>query len=104
MAGHRIAVARFAKSEARSTNSETNPNDQRRNGRNELSISGIANLFRASCFGFRVSLQSPPMTSVRLEHICKVFSGDTLALRDINLEVRAGELFFLLGPSGCGKS
>ncbi len=43
------------------------------------------------------------MTSVRLEHIAKQF-GQTVALDDINLDVAAGELFFLLGPSGCGKS
>jgi iron(III) transport system ATP-binding protein len=44
------------------------------------------------------------MTSVRLEHISKRFGADTVALADIDLEIRAGELFFLLGPSGCGKS
>jgi iron(III) transport system ATP-binding protein len=44
------------------------------------------------------------MTAVRLEHISKVFGNETLALRDVNLEIGAGELFFLLGPSGCGKS
>jgi iron(III) transport system ATP-binding protein len=43
------------------------------------------------------------MTSVRLEQISKAF-GQTVALRDINLSIVAGELFFLLGPSGCGKS
>src|SRR4051812_19334399 len=43
------------------------------------------------------------MTTVRLENIAKTF-GSTVALADINLEIRAGELFFLLGPSGCGKS
>ncbi len=51
----------------------------------------------------RPALQSNPMTRVRLEHITKRF-GDTAALSDINLEIAAGELFFLLGPSGCGKS
>jgi iron(III) transport system ATP-binding protein len=44
------------------------------------------------------------MTSVRLEHISKRFGADTVALADIDLDIRAGELFFLLGPSGCGKS
>src|SRR4051812_13138476 len=43
------------------------------------------------------------MTSVRLDHIQKKF-GETVVLHDIDLEIRAGELFFLLGPSGCGKS
>jgi iron(III) transport system ATP-binding protein len=43
------------------------------------------------------------MTSVRLDHIEKRF-GETVVLHDIELEIRAGELFCLLGPSGCGKS
>jgi iron(III) transport system ATP-binding protein len=43
------------------------------------------------------------MTCVRLENINRRF-GDAVALRDINLQISAGELFFLLGPSGCGKS
>lgn len=43
------------------------------------------------------------MTAVRLEHITKTF-GQAPALSDINLQIGAGELFFLLGPSGCGKS
>src|SRR5438552_15974639 len=43
------------------------------------------------------------MTTVRLENISKTF-GQTVALAGINLEIAAGELFFLLGPSGCGKS
>ncbi|HYO09415.1 MAG TPA: ABC transporter ATP-binding protein [Tepidisphaeraceae bacterium] len=44
------------------------------------------------------------MTSVRFEHITKVFPPATRALDDIDFEIAAGELFFLLGPSGCGKS
>src|SRR3954466_9633275 len=43
------------------------------------------------------------MTSVRLQQIAKRF-GDTIALQGVDLEIKAGELFFLLGPSGCGNS
>jgi iron(III) transport system ATP-binding protein len=43
------------------------------------------------------------MTRVRVDHVFKHF-GDTVAVDDFNLEIAAGELFFLLGPSGCGKS
>lgn len=43
------------------------------------------------------------MTSVRLEQISKLF-GATRALSEVDLQINAGELFFLLGPSGCGKS
>jgi ABC-type sugar transport system ATPase subunit len=44
------------------------------------------------------------MTNVRLQNVSKTFGTSTVALAGINLEIAAGELFFLLGPSGCGKS
>lgn len=44
------------------------------------------------------------MTAVRLQKITKRFGATVVALDGIDLEIAAGELFFLLGPSGCGKS
>src|SRR3954470_24056470 len=43
------------------------------------------------------------MTAIKLQQISKSF-GQTVALKEINLQIASGELFFLLGPSGCGKS
>ena len=40
---------------------------------------------------------------LRLDNINKAF-GRFVALHDISLEVRAGELMVFLGPSGCGKT
>lgn len=44
---------------------------------------------------------------LRLDGVSKVYRTDrieTLALSDIQLEVRAGEFLSVMGPSGCGKS
>ena len=42
--------------------------------------------------------------SVKIEGISKSYKKNSPVLLPLDLEIRAGELFFLLGPSGCGKS
>ena len=44
------------------------------------------------------------MTPVSISGIIKSYDGTTKVLEGIDLEVEAGELFFLLGGSGCGKT
>src|SRR3954470_9400427 len=40
---------------------------------------------------------------VQTEHLSRRF-GDLVAVRDVTLEVRRGEIFGVLGPNGAGKS
>lgn len=45
------------------------------------------------------------MAGIRLEHIRKSYgSGTPDAIRDLYMEIGAGEFLCLLGPSGCGKT
>lgn len=41
---------------------------------------------------------------MRIEGVDKVFNGDVVALKGLNLAVNSGDFISLLGPSGCGKS
>jgi len=54
------------------------------------------------------------MSLIRAEAVRKIYRAkkrfgrsakqDTMALEDVNIEVRAGEILTIVGPSGCGKS
>jgi len=55
------------------------------------------------------SRTSAPALSVTLDGVGRTFEGakgeaSRTVLRDVNLEIAAGEVIALLGPSGCGKS
>ncbi len=43
------------------------------------------------------------MISIRIQQLSKRF-GNVTALKQLDLTIEPGELFFLLGPSGCGKT
>ena len=45
---------------------------------------------------------SQPVVSV--SHLFKTYASGFQALKDINLEIRQGEIFALLGPNGAGKT
>ena len=42
-------------------------------------------------------------TNITIDTLVKRF-GSTEAVRGVSLEVKRGQLYFLLGPSGCGKT
>src|SRR5580693_8127166 len=45
------------------------------------------------------------MTSaISVSHLTKTYASGFQALKDINLEIRHGEIFALLGPNGAGKT
>lgn len=43
------------------------------------------------------------MVAIQIKHLSKRF-GENTVLDRIDLQIEAGEMFFLLGPSGCGKT
>ena len=44
------------------------------------------------------------MSSLKLQHLDKIYENNVQAVFDFNLDVNDGELIVLVGPSGCGKS
>ena len=47
---------------------------------------------------------SASANQIRFVDVSKQFEGGVAAVKDLNLEIRDGELLVLLGPSGCGKT
>ncbi len=44
------------------------------------------------------------MAKVTFEHVSKRYSGNVLAVKDANLEIKDKEFVVFVGPSGCGKT
>jgi multiple sugar transport system ATP-binding protein len=44
------------------------------------------------------------MASIRLDHVTKIYAGETPAVNDVTLDIDDAEFMILVGPSGCGKS
>ncbi len=44
------------------------------------------------------------MARLSIQHVDKIYNGNTPALSDFCLDVEDGELIVLVGPSGCGKT
>ncbi|VXC22643.1 ABC transporter ATP-binding protein [Nocardioides sp. AX2bis] len=52
----------------------------------------------------RADSDGPGETMIRLSGVGKTYPDGTVAVHELDLEVRRGELVCLVGPSGCGKS
>ncbi|MGH1329389.1 MAG: ABC transporter ATP-binding protein [Paracoccaceae bacterium] len=44
------------------------------------------------------------MADLKLSSVAKTYGGKVNVLKDINLDIKTGELIVFVGPSGCGKS
>ncbi len=44
------------------------------------------------------------MANLKLKDVAKTYGGTIDVLKDINLDIKQGELIVFVGPSGCGKS
>ncbi|MCF2903883.1 sn-glycerol-3-phosphate ABC transporter ATP-binding protein UgpC [Octadecabacter sp. CECT 8868] len=44
------------------------------------------------------------MADLKLTNVAKTYGGTVNVLKDINLDIKKGELIVFVGPSGCGKS
>jgi multiple sugar transport system ATP-binding protein len=44
------------------------------------------------------------LATVTFDHVSKRYTGDVVAVNDLNLQIANGEFLVLVGPSGCGKT
>jgi ABC-2 type transport system ATP-binding protein len=47
---------------------------------------------------------APALPVIRIQNLSKTYATGFVALKDVNLEIRRGEIFALLGPNGAGKT
>lgn len=52
-----------------------------------------------------IKIEKPPMPPIiSVSHLGKTYASGFQALKNINLDIRRGEIFALLGPNGAGKT
>ena len=49
-------------------------------------------------------MHSPMQPIICVSNVSKVYASGFQALKDVNLDIRRGEIFALLGPNGAGKT
>src|SRR3954447_8746105 len=68
------------------------------------SMSRTSCLVSAMSDGLACAMVTPMPPVISVSHLTKTYASGLAALRDVNLEIRKGEIFALLGPNGAGKT